>query len=61
MSSTYKHEWHLVTGSCIHCGANIDNPSIDCNRDANVIAMSHRIPHNNVLRTPIKDINNNSK
>jgi|3_EtaG_2_1085321.scaffolds.fasta_scaffold29800_2 hypothetical protein len=41
---TYKHQWHLTSNYCIHCGLardhELDEP-YPCHREKNVIAISH--------------------
>ena len=65
-----KHEWHLGSDFCIHCGLSrvheLDEP-YPCHRHKNVTAISHRISIKrvkeligNVLRTSHKDRNSNS-
>jgi hypothetical protein len=58
--STYKHEWHLVTGYCVHCGLSqvheLD-PPYPCHRTKNVTAISHKVRNKDVLRTTTDDNN----
>lgn len=63
-----KHEWHLGSDFCIHCGLSrvheLDEP-YPCHRHKNVKAVSHLTRavgnlFNDVLRTPFKDRNSNS-
>lgn len=59
----HKHEWHLVSDYCIHCGLSrvheYDLP-YQCHRTENVIAISHIVRNNNVLQTSSKNNNPNS-
>lgn len=59
---TIKHEWHLASDYCIHCGLSriheYDQP-YQCHRHKNVVAISHRVRNTNVLRTPIENYNSN--
>ena len=64
MPNNNTHEWHLATGFCIHCGLDVKvflTNKQKCHRHKNVTAISHRIRKYNVLRTPTKNNDSNSK
>ena len=59
----HKHTWHEDNAYCIHCGVSIYHeydPTTECHRDKNVIAISHIVRNNNVLQTSSKNNNPNS-
>jgi hypothetical protein len=69
MTTNHKHEWHLASDYCIHCGLSriheLDVP-YPCHRDEKIIAISHLTRavgdlFGHVLRTSTKDNNSNSK
>jgi hypothetical protein len=60
MSKVIKHEWHLVSNYCIHCGAHKGTDD-KCYRDKKVTAISHKTNRPNVLRTSNQNYNINSK
>jgi hypothetical protein len=64
----HKHEWHLASDFCIHCGMSrvheLDEPR-PCHRDKKIKAISHLTRavgnlFNHVLRTPFKDNDSNT-
>lgn len=63
MSKVYKHEWHLISDYCIHCGMSrvheLDAPR-PCIRDKKIIPISHKTVGKHVIRTSAKDSNSNS-
>ena len=69
MNNNDKHEMHLLTDYCIHCGnklVDIKEQDLQCFRSNNVTAISHirsqqRMEYFNVIRTPSKSNNPNSK
>ena len=64
MSKLHKHEWHLTSDYCIHCGisrVHEYDPPVNCHREKNVVAISHRRVDKNVIRTSPKNNNSNSK
>ena len=64
MSKQHKHEWHLTSDYCIHCGMSrvheLDAP-VSCHREENVVAISHRRVPKHVIRTSSKSINSSTK
>jgi hypothetical protein len=64
----WKHEWHLATDYCIHCGLHRlheCDPPLPCHREEKVTAISHITQtvgdlFNYVLRNPFKNHNSNS-